>query len=354
MTARPDDPARGRLLSLVPTPSHDATTWVPGDRRPRAAVPPVGFGASASGGRGADVEPAAEPGVDATGRAGGGDVEAAGDPEGGAGVDTDADDLSDRWRAGALARVGDLYAGTYGHPLAHGAAPRRRWAVPLRAALGAALAVGLVGGAVAAHALAAPDTAQVAEPLPEVAGPDGDGTQATPTAAGQTTADASASEPGAQVAGGGTATTDAAVLVVHVVGQVVAPGVVRLAVGSRVADAVEAAGGPTEAADLAALNLARVLVDGEQVHVPRPGELPVVAPDAQVATSPGQGASTLLDLNAADVAALDALPGIGPVLAERVVSWRTEHGRFTDVEELGEVSGIGPTLLGRLRPLVRV
>ncbi|KRE61733.1 competence protein ComEA [Nostocoides sp. Soil756] len=154
------------------------------------------------------------------------------------------------------------------------------------------------------------------------------------------------------------ATVSAApVVVVHVVGQVVRGGVYRLPAGSRVADAVEAAGGATRTADLGMLNLARVLADGEQVRVPEPGE---VVPPGPVAAGPGGGAGggasggpgSVVSLNTADAAALDSLPGIGPVIAQRIIDWRTEHGRFTSVDELAEVSGIGEKLLAQVRPLV--
>lgn len=142
--------------------------------------------------------------------------------------------------------------------------------------------------------------------------------------------------------------------VVHVAGQVVRPGIVRLSPGSRVVDALEAAGGPLADADLAAINLARPVVDGEQVFVPRPGEaVPAVSgPDGGDGTA--SGGDGPIDLNAADTAALDTLPGVGPVLAERIIAWRAEHGRFTSVDELGEVSGIGEKLLGQIRDRVMV
>ena len=145
-------------------------------------------------------------------------------------------------------------------------------------------------------------------------------------------------------------------VVVHVAGQVATPGIVRLSHGARVVDAIEAAGGATTAADLAAVNLARPVVDGEQVYVPQPGEVP---PPDQSAASGGPGAASggpgaVIDLNTADGAALDSLPGVGPVLAERIIAWRSEHGRFTSVDELGEVSGIGEKLLSQIRDRVRV
>jgi competence protein ComEA len=144
-------------------------------------------------------------------------------------------------------------------------------------------------------------------------------------------------------------------VVVHVVGEVREPGVQRLPSGSRVLDAVDAAGGATRRADLGAVNLARVLLDGEQVRVPAPGEAPapVRAPGGAEAGAGGSATTGVpVSLNTADLAALDTLPGVGPVLAQRIVDWRTVHGRFTSVDELTEVSGIGEKLLEQLRPLV--
>jgi competence protein ComEA len=146
-------------------------------------------------------------------------------------------------------------------------------------------------------------------------------------------------------------------VVVHVVGQVKRPGLVRLKPGARVADAITAAGGAGPRADLALLNLARLVVDGEQVHVPRPGEAPAGAGGPAAGPSGGgggAGSGGLVDLNTADLAALDTLPGVGPVLAQRILDWRSEHGRFTSVEELGEVSGIGEKLYAQIRPKVTV
>ena len=158
-------------------------------------------------------------------------------------------------------------------------------------------------------------------------------------------------------AGPGVLPTTAGVLLVHVVGQVRHPGVVRLPSGARVLDAVRAAGGATSKADLNGLNLARPVADGEQIVVPKPGES-VSAGGVPGAGGAGTGASGvgggLIDLNTADAAALDSLPGVGPVLAQRILDWRVEHGRFSSVDELGEVSGIGDKILAQVSPKVRV
>ncbi|HEU4675111.1 MAG TPA: helix-hairpin-helix domain-containing protein [Motilibacteraceae bacterium] len=147
-----------------------------------------------------------------------------------------------------------------------------------------------------------------------------------------------------------------ALVVVHVVGQVRHPGLVHLPQGARVDDAVRAAGGATAAADLSGVNLARVVVDGEQLRVPSPGE--VVAPppgSGSAAGPPAEGAPAApVDLNSATLAELDALPGVGPVLAQRILDWRGEHQRFSSVDELREVRGIGPKVFADLQPLVRV
>lgn len=136
-------------------------------------------------------------------------------------------------------------------------------------------------------------------------------------------------------------------VVVAVAGTVVRPGLVRLPVGSRVDDAVRAAGGLAPGASLGLLNLARPLVDGEQVLVGV--DAPAGAGPAPVASPAG-----LLDLNAATAEDLQDLPGIGPVLAERIVDWRTENGRFESVDQLREVSGIGEAKFASLEPEVTV
>lgn len=136
-------------------------------------------------------------------------------------------------------------------------------------------------------------------------------------------------------------------LYVHVLGAVERPGLYVLDLDARLVDAVAAAGGTTDAADLAAVNLARVLTDGEQILVPAIGAAPESA-DA------GAGADGLIDLNAADQDALETLPRIGPALAERIVLWREENGRFRSVDDLLAVPGIGEKLLEGIRQQVRV
>jgi competence protein ComEA len=137
-----------------------------------------------------------------------------------------------------------------------------------------------------------------------------------------------------------------------VAGKVRRPGLVRVPPGSRVADVLDAAGGPLPGADLSGVNLARKVGDGEQVAVGVPP-----APDAaQAPVSGGEGgsASGPLDLNSAGVEQLDGLPGVGPVTAQRIVEWRTRNGRFATVDQLREVEGIGERRFGQLRGLVRV
>jgi len=144
----------------------------------------------------------------------------------------------------------------------------------------------------------------------------------------------------------------AAEIVVHVTGLVRRPGLVRLPAGARVADAIELAGGVTRRRAEGSVNLARVLVDGEQIVVADAAA--ALGSTTPAAVSAGSAGGAPLDLNSATVEQLDSLPGVGPVLAGRILQWRTTHGRFRSVDELGEVSGIGDAILGQLRPLVRV
>jgi competence protein ComEA len=154
------------------------------------------------------------------------------------------------------------------------------------------------------------------------------------------------------------------VLVVSVAGRVARPGVVRVPDGARVADVLAAAGGARPGVDLSGLNLARRVVDGEQIAVGVPP-----APDAAgqppsggaagngsgAAAGPGAaGPAAKIDLNTASVAQLDTLPGVGPVTAQHIVEWRSRNGRFARVEQLREIDGIGERRFQRLRELVTV
>ncbi|MFC7458115.1 helix-hairpin-helix domain-containing protein [Brachybacterium sp. GCM10030267] len=150
-------------------------------------------------------------------------------------------------------------------------------------------------------------------------------------------------------------------LVVHVAGAVESPGVVTLPEGSRVDDALQAAGGATSEADLSAVNLARPVADGEQIHVPRPGEDPPSVPAPSAAGSgsadtegsggsgSGSGSTAPVDLNTADAADLEQLPGVGPAISQRIIEHRDKNGPFESVDELLEVSGIGPATLEKIR-----
>lgn len=162
-----------------------------------------------------------------------------------------------------------------------------------------------------------------------------------------------ASFPADGTAGPRVAGSPSAELVVHVAGRVVAPGIYRLPSGSRVAEAVERAGGVLGDADVDGVNLARALVDGEQVRVPAVGEQPAPAHGA----GPGgqaRRADGTLDLNLAAMADLDELPGVGPVLAQRILDHREAVGRYTSVEELRDVAGIGEATYAELAPEVSV
>lgn len=136
--------------------------------------------------------------------------------------------------------------------------------------------------------------------------------------------------------------TDA--VVVYVSGAVASPGVLTLPASSRVIDAITAAGGATPEADLESINLARILVDGEQIRVGIVGESPPAASEA------GTPAGTCVRLTTATESELQTLPGIGPALAQRIISYRATHPRLSTVEELDDVPGIGPSLIEKIRP----
>ena len=144
-------------------------------------------------------------------------------------------------------------------------------------------------------------------------------------------------------------------LYVHVLGDVVEPGLYILEPGARLVDALAAAGGTLESADLQAVNLARPLSDGEQIVVPRIGAEPApAAPGGGGSAGGAAGADGVIDLNSADQTALETLPRIGPALAQRIIEWRDENGRFRSVDDLLAVPGIGEKLLAGVREKVRV
>lgn len=153
-------------------------------------------------------------------------------------------------------------------------------------------------------------------------------------------------------------------LAVHVAGAVKQPGVYHLPPNSRVEDAIRQAGGATANADLDGLNLAETLTDGQKIYVPRKGEAPPPtlashAPHSTMPTTPRSSKSNPavrfpIDLNTATAEQLEAIPGIGPVLAQRIVDYRQANGRFQSVDELLEVQGIGQKRLETMRPYVIV
>jgi len=168
--------------------------------------------------------------------------------------------------------------------------------------------------------------------------------------------------PGAASGAPSVAGTATAEIVVDVSGKVREPGIRRLPAGSRVADALRAAGGVRPGTDTTGLNRARFLVDGEQVVVGAPaGAAGVAGGSAGVVggsagsggSAPGAGPAAPVSLNTATVDQLDTLPGVGPVLAQHIVDYRTQHGGFRSVDELREVNGIGERRFADLRNLVR-
>ncbi|WP_406239319.1 helix-hairpin-helix domain-containing protein [Nocardia sp. NBC_01009] len=208
----------------------------------------------------------------------------------------------------------------------------------------------------------------VAQPVPPV--PAVRTTTAVRASAQLTSAPIVAAPPGAApVSPDGPEGVTGVELVVSVVGLVHNGGLLRIPNGSRVADAITAAGGVKEGADLSGLNLAQRLQDGDQVLVgatgPSPGPMQLgsttisaghtaTRPAPHVGSASSPSITARIDLNIATESDLDALPGVGPVTARAIIAWRTKNGRFTDIEQLGEIDGIGPARLARLRGLVKV
>jgi competence protein ComEA len=210
-----------------------------------------------------------------------------------------------------------------------------------------------VGGLPTVVALTEPGAA--GEPRPDGSGPaptparppTGPDAVNGPAPVGATTAPAP-EPPGAQ-------------LVVSVSGKVRSPGLVEVPAGARVADALAAAGGALPGTDLTQLNLARRVNDGEQVAVgvpAAPDAAPAAGPIGSGAPAPAAGGPVApagrIDLNAASADQLDGLPGIGPVTVQRILEWRTRNGRFSQVEQLREIEGIGERRFAQLRELVTV
>ncbi len=250
-------------------------------------------------------------------------------------------------------------------------ANRRRWRIdPGRRAAAAMVAVVALTAAVVGWRVLA-DRPR-AEALPEsssvrVSVPAG----ASPSSASAARASGGAGSGGAASGGapsGGAAALGTALptqIVVDVVGKVYRPGIVRLAPGSRVDDAVRAVGGALPHTNLTTLNLARVCTDGEQIVVGLPGSAgagsvavgPIGAGTASAggAAVPGSpGAGARINLNTATAEQLNTLPGVGPVMAQRILDWRTAHGSFASVDQLKQVSGIGDAKYADMSPLVTV
>jgi competence protein ComEA len=216
-------------------------------------------------------------------------------------MDEDSGAVAARWREGLTRQVARAYEAAHGNPI-----PERhrgsRWRLEPRVAVSLLLAVALLSLV----------TYWSLRPA-------------------QVTAMPLAVEPSATVVVNN--------VVVHVAGAVNHPGLVTLNAGSRVADAIDLAGGMVLSADPASINLARPVIDGEQIYVPVVGEAP---------------SSRKVNLNRADASELDALPGIGPVLAERIVADREANGPFASVDDLARVSGVGASVVEQIAPLATV
>jgi competence protein ComEA len=142
-------------------------------------------------------------------------------------------------------------------------------------------------------------------------------------------------------------------VVVDVSGKVRRPGIAILHRGARVVDALRAAGGARRGVDLGSLNLARVLTDGEQIVVGGPAP-PAVAGGPGAPATAGSPVTGLVNLNTADETTLESLPEVGPVTAQAIITWRTEHGGVASVDQLLDVDGIGDATLAKLTPYVTI
>ena len=222
-----------------------------------------------------------------------------------------------------------------------------------------ALVLLVVGGAALWYARSLPRGVQI-ETAGAVSGPSAAPGSAAPHSGAAPTG-GPAGVSGAPPTAAPTAIPAPTTMFVHVAGEVARPGVYGLPAGARVVDALEAAGGPTARAVLDALNLAAPLADGQQVLVPRRGQVISLSPPgtAPGTTTPAPSATAatggaLVNINTASASELETLPGIGEVLAQTIVDHRTEHGPFASVDALEDVSGIGPSTLEEIRDLVTV
>lgn len=286
---------------------------------------------------------------------------------------SDARDTPEAPGSALVRSVAAAYTAAHGHPAEHDTlvdreTGRRRWALGLRAALAAAVALLVVGGVVVVRDLRTMSVEPVAvsegdgaAAEAQTTGDDQDGGEnqgdAVQTTSGEMGDGSSAPEDDVSTGAGASGEK----VLVHVVGQVNAPGVVEIPAGSRVVDAIDAAGGATAEADTAAVNLARQAVDGEQVYVPAPGEVvPVPGAGPAPASGPGGGdtsgtpGAASVNLNSAGSEELQTLPGVGPALAQRILDWRESNGTFGSIDQLQDVSGIGPVVFEGLRALVTV
>lgn len=217
----------------------------------------------------------------------------------------------------------------------------RHWLV-----VGLAVALGLAG--TGWWLLRARPSEPVPAPLPASA-------LVTPAPAAGSTAGTADPSAGA-TAPPGSAASPSGEVVVDVAGRVRRPGIAVLSTGARVVDAIEAAGGVRPGVDLGSLNLARLLLDGEQllVGVRQPDGPGAVAGAGPASTASGSPPAALVNLNTADQTTLEGLPEVGPVTAQAIIAWRTEHGGFTSVDQLVDVDGIGEVTMRQIAPLVTI
>ena len=186
--------------------------------------------------------------------------------------------------------------------------------------------------------------------------------QAGPSTAGAVVLAPVGASPSESPAGGSQASPSASPasdLVVYVCGAVRSPGVVRLPQGARVTDAIQMAGGPTGKAELTAVNLAAQVADGQQIVVPEQGQGAVAVAPATGSASGGAGAGAtapgaLVNINTASAEELDALDGVGPATAQKIIDYRTEHGGFKTIDEIKEVPGIGDAKFAAMKDQITV